>query len=88
MDGRWGGGWSGKDGVKVRWMELKLQLSMGLGKARRANDDGDQCCLAVRLARASLTRSLFEVRVPCSQPAAGSAITTGNMTVGTEVTPS
>jgi hypothetical protein len=35
----------------VLGMELKLQLSMGLGKARRANDECDQCCLAaVRLA--------------------------------------
>lgn len=60
MDGRWDGGWRGRDGgvSGVLGTELKLELSMGLGKARRANDECDQCCLAD--SATSVTRSLFE----------------------------
>lgn len=59
MDGRWDDGWGGRDGGEsgVLGMELKLELSMGLGKARRANDER-QCCLAD--SATSVTRSLFE----------------------------
>jgi hypothetical protein len=67
MDGRWDGGWRGRDGgVSGVWgTELKLELSMGLGKARRANDECDQCCLAD--SATSVTRSLFE-DCTCARP--------------------